>query len=118
MKTAKIENKSGWLVGGGIFASILASLCCVGPLVLTILGVSGAAALSKFETIRAPMILLVLLLFGVAGVVLFRKRNSCEPGSICADPKKFRKMVIFYWLGLTIALIVITSPQWVALVFS
>ncbi|MGE4234689.1 MAG: mercuric transporter MerT family protein [Bacteriovoracia bacterium] len=118
MKTAKIENKSGWLVGGGILASIIASLCCVGPLILTILGVSGAAALSKFETLRVPMILLVLLFFGVTGFVLFRKRNSCEPGSICADPKKFRKMVIFYWLGLVIALIGITSPQWVALIFS
>lgn len=118
MKTAKIENKSGWLVGGGILASIIASLCCVGPLILTILGVSGAAALSKFETLRVPMILLVLLFFGVAGFVLFRKRNSCEPGSICADPKKFRKMVIFYWLGLMIALLGITSPQWVALIFS
>lgn len=118
MKTAKIENKSGWLVGGGILASIIASLCCVGPLILTILGVSGAAALSKFETLRVPMILLVLLFFSVAGFVLFRKRNSCEPGSICADPKKFRKMVIFYWLGLMIALLGITSPQWVALLFS
>ena len=118
MKTTKIENKSGWLVGGGILASIIASLCCVGPLILTILGVSGAAALSKFETLRVPMILLVLLFFGVAGFVLFRKRNSCEPGSICADQKKFRKMVIFYWLGLMIALLGITSPQWVALLFS
>jgi len=118
MKTAKIENKSGWLVGGGILASIIASLCCVRPLILTILGVSGAAALSKFETLRVPMILLVLLFFSVAGFVLFQKRNSCEPGSICADPKKFRKMVIFYWLGLMIALLGITSPQWVALLFS
>lgn len=39
MKANKIENKSGWLVGGGILASIIASLCCVGPLILTLLGV-------------------------------------------------------------------------------
>lgn len=118
MQKTKIENKSGWLVGGGILASILASLCCVGPLILTLLGLSGAAALSKFETIRFPMILLVLLFFAIAGFVLFQKRNSCEPGSICADPKKFRKMVIFYWFGLTVAILGITSPQWVALLFS
>ena len=118
MKTTKIENKSGWLVGGGILASMIASLCCVGPLILTLLGVTGAAALSKFEKLRVPMILLVFLLFGVAGVVLFRKRKSCDPGSICADPKKFRKMVIFYWLGLMIAALGITSPQWITLLFS
>lgn len=114
----KIENKSGWLVGSGILASLLASLCCIGPLILTVLGVSGAAALSKFEAIRIPMIFFVVALFGTAGFVLFRKRNSCEPGSICADPRKFRKMVIFYCIGLVIALLGITSPNWVAWLFS
>ena len=118
MGANKIENKSGWFVGGGIIASIIASLCCVGPLILTILGVSGAAALSKFEALRVPMIFLVIVLFGIAGFVLYRKRNSCEPGSICADPKKFRRMAIFYWIGLVIALLGITSPQWVAWLFS
>lgn len=118
MKADKIENKSGWLVGGGILASIIASLCCVGPLILTLLGVSGAAVLSKFETLRIPMILLVLVFFGVAGFVLYQKRNNCEPGSICADPKKFKKMVIFYWIGLVIALLGVTSPQWVVWLFS
>lgn len=118
MKSGKIENKSGWLVGGGVIAALTASVCCIGPLVLTILGVSGAAALSKFEVIRTPMIALVLLFFGIAGVSLYRKRNVCEPGSICADPKKFRKMVFFYWIGLLIAVLGITSPQWVALLFS
>jgi mercuric ion transport protein len=114
----KIENKSGWLVGSGILASLIASLCCIGPLILTILGVSGAAALSKFEVIRFPMIVFVVALFGIAGFVLFQKRNSCEPGSICADPGRFRKMVIFYCIGLVIALLGITSPNWVAWLFS
>lgn len=55
MNSSKIENKSGWFVGGGIVASIIASLCCIGPLILTVLGVSGAAALAKFDVIRIPM---------------------------------------------------------------
>lgn len=118
MKADKIENKSGLLIGGGIIASIVASLCCIGPLLLTILGISGAAALAKFETIRLPMILIVIALFGVAGFTLYRKRNSCEPGSVCADPKKYRRMVVFYWIGLIVALLGITSPQWVAWLFS
>lgn len=112
------EKQARWLVGGGVIASILASLCCIGPLLLTLLGVSGAAALAKFETIRAPMIVLVVALFGAAGFALYRKRNSCEPDSICSDPKKFRKMVIFYWVGLFIAILGITSPQWVVALFS
>ncbi|PIU01040.1 MAG: mercury transporter [Bdellovibrionales bacterium CG10_big_fil_rev_8_21_14_0_10_45_34] len=114
----KIENKSGWLVGGGVLASIVASICCIGPLVLTVLGISGAAALSKFETLRIPMIVFVLISFGIAGFSLYQKRNSCEQGSICADPSKFRRMVAFYWIGLVIAILGISSPQWVVFLFS
>jgi mercuric ion transport protein len=118
MKSINVENKSGWLVGGGIIASLAASVCCIGPLVLTILGVSGAAALSKFEAIRTPMIGLVLIFFGIAGFSLYRKRNHCAPDSICADPRKFRRMAAFFWVGLVVALLGITSPQWIAWLFA
>lgn len=118
MKAGKIENKSGLLIGGGIVASLVASLCCIGPLVLTILGISGAAALAKFEAVRLPMIFVVIAFFGIAGFTLYRKRNSCEPGSICSDPKRYRRMVVFYWVGLVIAVLGVTSPRWVAWLFS
>lgn len=114
----KIENKSGWLIGGGIVASIIASLCCVGPLVLTIIGVSGAAVVSKFDIVRIPMILLVISLFGIAGLTLYRKRIHCELGLICVTPKKHREMIIFYWIGFVISLLAITSPLWIAWLFS
>lgn len=113
-----LENKSGWLIGSGIVASLLASICCVGPLVLTVLGISGAAVLVKFEVLRLPMIFLILGMFAVAGFSLYRKRNSCEPGSLCADPRKFKKMILFYWIGLAIAILGVTSPWWVAALFS
>lgn len=112
-----IENKSKWFVGGGVLAGLLASLCCIGPLVLTLLGVTGAAVLSKFEFIRVPMIGLVVVLFGSAGYLLFKKRETCEPGSICADPKKYKKMIFAYWFGLVLAVIGITSPAWIGYLF-
>jgi len=114
---SKLENKSGMLIGSGVIAGFIASLCCIGPLVLTILGVSGAAVLAKFEVIRIPMTIAVIALFGMAGFSLYRKRKTCEPGSICADPKKFRKMVLVFWIGLAIALVEVTSPQWVMCLF-
>jgi len=107
------SSKSGLLVGGGLVAGLLASVCCVGPLILTILGVSGAAVLTKFEFLRWPMIGAVAILFGVAGRNLYRKRNACQPGELCADPKTWRKLAIGYWLGLVVALGAVTSPYWV-----
>jgi mercuric ion transport protein len=114
----KTENKSAYLVGGGIVASIIASFCCIGPLILTLMGISGAAVLSKFEVIRVPMILLVVIFFGLSGFSLYRKRTKCEPGSICANPKKYKAMVAFYWIGLVVAVMGITAPYWVAWFFS
>lgn len=108
-----LENKSTWLVSGGVLAAITASLCCVGPLILTLIGISGAAVLSKLEVLRVPMIFVVVLLFGAAGYLLFRKRESCEPSSICANPKKYKRMVVAYWLGLIIAIFAITSINWI-----
>ena len=113
----QLENKSGLMIGGGIFAAFAASLCCIGPLVLTLLGISGAAILSKFEILRWPMIFVVTFLFTVAGYSLYRKRKACEPGSLCADPKKWRQMAIAYWFGLSIAVIAISSPYLVAWIF-
>lgn len=112
-----LENKTPALVGSGIVAGILASACCIGPLVLTVLGVSGAAVLSRLEIIRVPMTIIVVALFAIAGFTLFQKRNSCEPGSICADPKKYRRMVVMYFAGLVIAGFGITSPYWVGWLF-
>jgi mercuric ion transport protein len=112
-----IENKSGVLIGGGIVASLIASLCCVGPLILTILGVSGAAALAQLEVLRIPMTIIVIAVFGYTGYLLKKKSISCEPGSICADPRKFKIMVIFYFVGLALALISLSSPYWVVWIF-
>ena len=116
-KIKNLENKSKWFVGWGVLAAITASLCCIGPLILTILGVSGAAALSKLDILRIPMIILVVVLFGVAGYSLFRKRETCEPDSICADPKKFKRMIIAYWVGLFFSILGITSPNWINWLF-
>lgn len=105
------ERKTSLMIGGGILAALTASVCCIGPLILTVIGVSGAAALSKFEFLRIPMIAVVVALFAWAGLSLYRKRNSCEPGSMCADPKKYRLLVGGYWIGILIALAAIFSPQ-------
>lgn len=116
-KNEPIENKTGIFIGTGVVAGFLASLCCIGPLILTILGVSGAAALAKLDAFRLPLIFLVLGIFGYAGYILYKKRNVCEPGSICSDPKKYRRMVIAYWIGLVIATLGLVSPYIVAWIF-
>jgi len=73
--------------------------------------------LRKFEVIRFPKIIMVTLIFAIASITLFRKRKSSEAGSIYADPKKYRNMVLIYIEGLILASLRITSKYWVASFF-
>ena len=44
----KIRNdKQGWLAAGGLIGAVLASSCCIVPLMLVIVGVSGACLTSR-----------------------------------------------------------------------
>lgn len=116
-KTKNLENRSRWLVGGGVLAAFTASLCCIGPLILTLLGISGAAVISKLAFLRVPMIVVVVALFVAAGYSLFGKRKSCEPDSICAVDRKYKTMVIIFWVGLVVAVLGITSQNWIIWLF-
>lgn len=106
------EDKAGLLIGGGVLAGAMASVCCIGPLVLTIIGISGAAALAKFEVFRWPMTFTVVAVFIYAGFILYRNQKSCDPDSVCADPGKKRLLLISYCVGLILAFSGITSPYW------
>lgn len=107
----QMENKENVMIGLGVMAGFLSSLCCIGPLILTILGVSGVAVLSRFEILRIPFIVLVVTLFVIAGYFLFKKRSTCEPGTICSDFKKYRKLLIVYWIGLIMSILGVFSPN-------
>jgi mercuric ion transport protein len=74
-------------------AAIGASVCCVGPLVLLMLGIGGAwvAHLTALEPLRPWFIAATLLFLGLAFHRLFLRPRVCEPGSPCAEPIALRR---------------------------
>jgi hypothetical protein len=113
----QMENNECIMIGMGVFAGFLSSLCCVGPLIFTILGVSGVAVLSRFDILRIPLVVLVVALFVLVGFFLYKKRNTCGPGAICSDLKKCRKLLIAYWIGLIIAVLGVALPNLISAFF-
>ena len=77
----------GVLVAGGI-AAILASTCCLGPLILVALGFSGAwiGNLALLEPYRPWFIAAALIALFFAGRRIFRRVEACAPGEVCALP--------------------------------
>jgi mercuric ion transport protein len=94
------EQSSGRkaLAAGGV-AALLASACCLGPLLLVSLGFSGAwlGNFSVFEPFR-PMFLsagFVALFF--AWRRIYRPATACKPGEICAAPQVRSISKAIFW---------------------
>jgi mercuric ion transport protein len=109
-----------WLAAGGITGALLASSCCVVPLVLVTLGVSGAwignlTALEPYKPIFAAVALLCIG-FGFWHVY-FRAKSECADGSSCAvaPSRAITKTVL--WLAAALTVIALTTDWWAPLFY-
>lgn len=75
------------LLGAGL-AAILASTCCVGPLLLLLLGFSGAwiGNLTLLEPLRPWFIGIAVVSLVFAWRRIWRPLAQCAPGEVCALP--------------------------------
>lgn len=73
----------------GALAALLASGCCLGPLVLLGLGVSGAwiGNLTALEPWRPLFIVVALGALLLAARRIWRPAAACAPGEVCALPQ-------------------------------
>ncbi len=87
----------GALFAGGV-AAIIASVCCLGPLALLTLGISGAwiGNLTQLEPYRAIFVGAALVALYFARRRIFRPAADCQPGDICAVPAVNRAYRILF----------------------
>ena len=92
------RDAKGALVAGGI-AAVLASTCCLGPLVLVMLGFSGAwiSNLTVLEPYRPVLIGLALVALFFAYRRIFRPAQACRPGDVCALPQVKATYKMIFW---------------------
>lgn len=108
----------GPLAVGGI-AAILASACCLGPLVLVTLGFSGAwiGNLTALEPYRPLFIGAALLAMFFAWRRLFRPRDQCQPGELCAVPRVNKAYRILFWIVAVLIVTAIAFPYFLPLFY-
>lgn len=99
------------LIGGGL-AAILASTCCLGPLLLVALGFSGAwiGNLTVLEPYRPIFIGAALVALYFAWRRIFRPVQACEPGEVCAIPQVRTTYKILFWVVAALVLIALVFP--------
>ena len=95
---------------GVITGSLLASLCCIGPLALASLGLGGAGFAAGLEKFRPYFMGFTFLTLGFAFYMNYRKKEvECEDGS-CKVESGSKTNKIILWLITGIALILISFP--------
>lgn len=113
-------TRKGWLATGGVLGAVLASACCVGPLVLLTLGISGAwiSNLTALEPYK-PIFAVIALGFIGAGLrqAYFRNPTICEPGSFCARPSSAWITKTALWASLVVVLLALTITWWAPLLY-
>jgi mercuric ion transport protein len=117
MKNSANIRSSAFLVAG-ILTALGASICCLGPLLLLTIGVSGAwiSSLTALEPYRPIFIGLTLLSFAFAGYRLYFAKELCAPGSLCANPRTLKHQRLAFWIVAVFALSLIVAP-WIAPLF-
>ena len=105
------QNGHGALFAGGL-AAILASTCCLGPLVLVAQGVSGAwiAKLTVLEPYRPLFIGTALVALFFAWRRIYRPTHSCKPGEVCAIPQVQATYKLIFWIVAALVLVALGFP--------
>lgn len=104
------DGRAALAVGG--LSAVLASTCCLGPLILVALGFSGAwiGNLTVLEPYRPIFILAALTALFFAWKRIFRPASACEPGQVCAVPKIRAAYKLIFWIVAVLILIALGFP--------
>ena len=104
-----------WAITASVLAAIGASICCVAPLALLSLGISGAwiGSLSAFEPYRPVLIALTLAFLALAFRRLYLVPQACGPGTACAFPAVVRRQRAIFWVVSALLLALLAFP-WLA----
>ena len=113
----KLDTKL--LNAGAVCSAIAASICCLGPLLLAVLGLGGGALLLKFEPYRPYFLVATAGLLGGAFYFTYRQPppQECDPGSLCARPAGRKGQKIALWVVTLLIVLIAAFPYYSGLLF-
>lgn len=101
-------------MAGAVISASLASACCIGPLVLALVGLGGAGLLIKLEPYRPHFTVATLLALGAGFWFTYRKPKLVEGDDCgCEHPKSNRLGKVLLWV-VTVVVIGFWSFPYVA----
>jgi mercuric ion transport protein len=106
-------SREGLTLTGALAAGLVASACCLGPLVLAIVGMGGAAFALALEPYRPYLLVLTAAFLGLAFYLTYRRpASACGPGEACEMPQANRVGKILLWLVTLVVILAATFPYY------
>lgn len=104
-------NKAVLSTSGSVLLAFLASLCCIGPVVLSIIGAGSLGFAFVFEPYRPTLLGLTVLFLGVGFYFTYRKREvQCEDGTCRVESASTWNKALL-WIAAVVALVFMFFPQ-------
>ena len=92
--------KTRTFLGASVAAAIVASFCCILPIVFAVAGVSIVGASAAFAAWRPYLLAVTFALLGLGFYYAYRPaKEACEPGAVCARPGVGRSGRIALWIA-------------------
>ncbi len=108
----------GVALAGSVIGGILASVCCIGPLVIALLGISGAAFAQRFEPLRPYFLVATYALLAGAFYSTYRPAQAeCGPGEACEMPRANRLGKVMLWIAAAVVLLTTGFPWYSVYLF-
>jgi mercuric ion transport protein len=109
------SKKTRLVAAGGILGALGASACCVVPLVLFSLGISGAwiGTLTALSPYKPVFITITLGFLGYGFWLVYRAARPCADGAACARPLPGRLVKTALWVS-TFLILLATFWTWIA----
>ncbi len=108
------KSKSPTLfAAGSIFAAIIASFCCILPIVFALTGFSILGASALFDAWRPYLLGVTFGFLGLGFYFTYRpRRKQCAPGSACAMPVTNRSGRLMLWLATAAVVLFAAFPYY------
>src|SRR6266568_2331590 len=107
------KSPTSLFAAGSVFAAVIASFCCILPIVFALTGFSILGASALFDAWRPYLLGLTFGLLGLGFYFAYRPaREQCAPGSACAIPTTNRSGRLMLWLATTAVVLFAAFPYY------
>ena len=116
--TTSRSGRKGLLASGSVIGAILASACCILPVVFLSLGIGGAwmSNLTALAPYQPLFLAFTLAMLGIGFYKVYRKpksacrANACDVDGYCGTPLAERVIKIALWGATALVVLVLAWP--------